>query len=110
MKVLLQEQASRLKRHLIEHLNFRDRFGEQRHLSVIEGGWKKVPKNEAKLDHATCNSERHFLPGLPSKYQVTKKVELPSSISEPLVARSSHTMRIMKSVPNESQIKSTVRV
>ena len=110
MKALLQEQTSRLKRHLIEHLNFRDRFGEQCHLSVIEGGWKKVPNSESTSDLAKRNSERSFLPGLPSKYQITKKVELPSSISEPLVARSSHTMRIMKSVPNEGQIKSTVRV
>ena len=102
MIACLQEQASRLKRHLIEHLNFRDYFGDERHWAVI---------NNRKPGHDTkSNNERHFLPDLLSKHQVTKKVELPSTISESLVARSSHTMRVMKSVTNEGQIKPTGRV
>ena len=65
--------------------------------------------NQAQSDQSKkSNKDCHFLPDLPSKYQVTKKVELPSTISSSLVARSSHTLRGMKSVANEGQIKPTV--
>ena len=99
-----EKLVARVKQLLIEQLNVCHSFSNRDHVKVIENQWSYEPKRRSNLP------ETHFLPDLRAANQLTKRISLPEAISTKLVARSSHYISVMRSVPNHDEIKPTAHM